>query len=78
MRNVNYKLRKNRRILLECNPSGKTKVSRDKLLQNGFDFAYFTTLYQTKEGSIYYYCYEQGYLAIENNWYLLVEKKENL
>lgn len=77
MRNVNYTLRKNRRILMESNPNGKTKMSRDKLLQKGFDFSYFTNTYKTKEGATYYYCYEQGYLPIENNWYLLVEKKES-
>jgi hypothetical protein len=52
-------------------------MSRDKLLQKGFDFSYFTNTYKTKEGATYYYCYEQGYLPIENNWYLLVEKKES-
>ncbi len=78
MRNVNNILRKNRRILIEANPAGKTKISREKLNQKGFDFNYFTNIYKTKEGSIYYYCYEQGYLPIENNWYLLVERKDNL
>jgi predicted nucleic acid-binding Zn ribbon protein len=78
VRNVNNTLRKNRRILIEANPSGKTKMSREKLIQKGFDFNYFTNIYKTKEGAIYYYCYEQGYLPIENNWYLLVERKENL
>ena len=62
---------------MEANPSGKTKMSREKLIQKGFDFNYFTNVYKTKEGAIYYYCYEQGYLPIENNWFLLVERKEN-
>jgi predicted nucleic acid-binding Zn ribbon protein len=78
MRNVNNTLRKNRRILMEANPSDKTKMSREKLIQKGFDFNYFTNVYRTKEGAIYYYCYEQGYLPIENNWFLLVERKENM
>ncbi len=76
MRNVNYTLRKNRRVLLECNPSGKTKMSRDQLLLKGFDFSYFTNTYKTKDGATYYYCYDQGYLAIDANWYLLVERKK--
>ena len=63
---------------MEANPTGKTKMSREKLIQKGFDFNHFTNIYKTKDGAIYYYCYEQGYLPIENNWYLLVERKENM
>jgi predicted nucleic acid-binding Zn ribbon protein len=78
MRNVNAVLRKNRRILQALNPTGKTRVSRDKLLEKGFDFSYFTSQYKTREGSVYYYCYEQGYLELENNQFLLVIKKDTV
>lgn len=74
IRNVNNVLRKNRRILLELNPGGKTKTTRDKLLQKGFNFTHFIDLYKTKEGTLYYYCYEQGYLPLEDNWVLMVRK----
>lgn len=77
MNNVTNILRKNRRILLELNTKGKTKVNRDKLNDKGFDFNYFTSQYKTKEGSIYHFCYEQGYLPLDNNWYLLVVKGES-
>jgi predicted nucleic acid-binding Zn ribbon protein len=76
MNNVTNILRKNRRILLELNPTGKAKVNRDKLNEKGFDFTYFTSQYVTKEGAIYHFCYEQGYLAMDKNWFLLVVKKE--
>lgn len=76
MNNVTNILRKNRRILLELNPTGKAKVNRDKLNEKGFDFTYFTSQYVTKDGAIYHFCYEQGYLAMDKNWYLLVVKKE--
>jgi hypothetical protein len=75
VRNVNNILRKNRRILMELNTTGKTRLSRDKLNEKGFDFSYFTSLYKTKEGALYHYCYEQGYLEIEGNYFLLVVKK---
>lgn len=75
VRNVNNILRKNRRILLELNTTGKSRVSRDKLTEKGFDFVYYTSTYTTKEGSQYFYCYEQGYLPVEKNYYLLVVKK---
>src|SRR5688572_19823179 len=51
MRNVNNILRKNRRILLDLNPEGKNRVSREKLRTKGFDFNYFTSTYTTKEGA---------------------------
>ncbi len=76
VRNVNNALRKNRRILAALNPSGKTKVSHGKLLEMGFDFRYHTDLYKTKDGAVYFYCYEQGYLPIERDYYLLVVKTD--
>lgn len=77
MRNVNNILRKNRRILMDLNTTGKTRVNRDRLTDRGFDFNYFTGTYTTKEGATYHYCYEQGYLAVDKNWFLLVVKKES-
>ncbi|MEX2233715.1 MAG: hypothetical protein WD824_16235 [Cyclobacteriaceae bacterium] len=76
LRSINNILRKNRRILVSMNPTGKNKVSHEKLIANGFDFNHFTSIYKTREGAFYYYCYEQGYLPIEKNYYLLVVKKE--
>jgi predicted nucleic acid-binding Zn ribbon protein len=78
MRNVNNVLRKNRRILIDLNTTGKSRVSREKLHEKGFDFSLFTSTYVTKEGSVYHYCYEQGYLQVDKNWYLLVVKKETI
>lgn len=76
VRNVNNILRKNRRILLDLNTTGKTRVNHDKLAHKGFDFSYYTSTYTTKEGSLYFYCYEQGYLPVDKNYYLLVVKKD--
>ena len=76
VRNVNNILRRNRRILMTMNPTGKNKVSHDKLKACGFNFNYFTSTYRTREGSQYYYCYDHGYLPIERDWYLLVVKKD--
>jgi hypothetical protein len=76
IKNVNSILKKNRRILVEMNPDGKNKVSREKLKSKGFNFTYFTSTYTTKEGAQYFYCYDQGYLPIEKDYCLLVVKKE--
>lgn len=76
VRNVNNILRKNRRILEELNVDGKTKVPKAKLLQRGFNFDYHTNILHTKAGKIYHFCYEHGYLPIENDWFMLVVRNE--
>ena len=76
VRNVNNILRKNRRILAELNPRGKSKVHRDKLLELGFKFSYFTNVYKTRAGKAYHFCYEQGYLELEDGMYALVIRQE--
>ena len=76
MRKVNRILRKNRKILQELNPNGKTKVHRRKLLAAGFNFTFHTNVYTTKTGNSYFFCYEQGYLSLEENYLMLVEREE--
>lgn len=76
IRNINNILRRNRRILMSMNPTGKSKVTYQNLKARGFDFNYFTSTYRTREGSQYFYCYEHGYLPIDKDLYLLVVKKE--
>lgn len=76
MRRINGILRKNRSILEAYNPDGKSKVEKAQLLRQGFDFTYYTNVYTTKAGKQYFFCYEQGYLPIENDYFALVIKKE--
>ena len=75
MRNINNKLRKNYRILTELNPEGKTKTTKNKLISRGFDFDLITSVYTTKTGNTYYFVYDQGYMAVENEGYVLVKKE---
>ena len=77
MRQVNSILKRNRRIMEELNPDGKIKISRKKLLTKGFNFEYFTNIYQTQTGRKYYFCYESGYLLLDNDEVLLVRKEDN-
>lgn len=74
MRNINNKLRKNYRILSELNIDVKSKTSRSKLLNKGFDFEYFTSILNTKTGNTYYFVYDQGYMALESDFFILVKK----
>ena len=46
--------------------------------EKGFDFRYFTHLYKTKNGSVYFIIYDQAYLPKEgsDDSYLLVHFDE--
>jgi predicted nucleic acid-binding Zn ribbon protein len=74
IRNINNLLRKNYRILEKLNLKGKTKISKTKLISNGFDFQYFTSIYVTKTGNTYYFVYDQGYFLLENDFYVIVKR----
>ena len=75
MRNVKNKLRKNYRILSELNVDGKSKATRAKMINKGFDFDFFTNILHTKTGNTYYFLYDQGYRSLDNDYYMLVKKE---
>ncbi|WP_224491245.1 hypothetical protein [Robertkochia flava] len=74
VRTVNNRLRRNYRILRTLNPDGKARITRSKLLNEGFDFECITRVYTTQKGSTYYFVYDLGYLPLENDMYMLVKK----
>lgn len=78
VRNVTNILKRNRKILADLNPSGKTKTHRDKLSEKGFNFTYHTNTLTTRKGAIYIFFYEQGYVELDNGWLLLVRRDEYL
>lgn len=73
VRNTNNILKKNYKILCELNLTGKTKTSKNTLIQKGFNFNLITSIYTTKTGNQYFYCYNQGYLLLEKEQVLLVK-----
>ena len=74
MRNINNALRKNRRILESIvHEDGKAKISKAKILDKGFNFKYHTQTHTTKKGDTYKLCYDYGYLAIENDFMLVLK-----
>ncbi len=79
IRNVNNALGKNRRILESLFPANEEmyKVNREKLLHHGFQFKYLTHTFTNKKGNTYFFCYEYGYLPLENDWFLVVKRKED-
>ena len=78
VRNVNNVLRKNRNILLNIIPVGEetAKANREKLVNLGFSFKYITHQYQNKKGTIYFFCYDYGYLPLDNDWFLIVKRHD--
>lgn len=76
VRNINNILRKNRRILAELNPDGKTTIHKLKLVEKGYNFNYHTNLYETQQGKLYYFCYDQGFIIHENDKITIVEKQD--
>ena len=77
MRNINNKLRKNYRILSELNTKKKTKTTRAKLLDKGFDFEFYTNQLQTKNGKTFHFVYNQGYLCSDKQQFILVKRDFN-
>ena len=75
VRNMNNQLRKNRRILEEICVSEKAKVTKNTLIQKGFDFNLITSIRTTQKGSTYFFVYDFGYLPLENDFYLIVKDK---
>jgi len=75
IKQINAALKKNRKIMVTLNPGGKTKVHKDKMLTKGYDFKYHTHTYTTKENAKYVFCYDYGYLALDNDWYLLIRNE---
>ena len=75
IRSENQILKRNRKILATLNTRGKTKIKRSQLIDKGFDFNRMTRMYTTKKGHVYFYCYEYGYLNLENDEVLLVRSQ---
>jgi len=76
IRNINNRLRKNYRILDSYSlREGKTKTTRTRLLDKGFDFDFVTNLYTTKKGTTYYFVYDLGYLPLDYDQYMIVKRE---
>lgn len=78
IRQVNYTLRKNRRILQESlGEDAMLKLNKEKLLRQGFDLKYHTHTFTNAKGQTYYFVYDYGYLILEGNQFLIVRRDPN-
>lgn len=79
VRNIQNYLKKNRNILENILIDGveTVKIPKDKLYGQGYQFKYHTHTYINKKGSTYYYCFDYGFLELENQWLLVVRNRED-
>jgi hypothetical protein len=77
LKQINFVLKQNRKILKEKNPDGMIKINREALIKRGFDFDYHTHTCTNQKGETYFYCYEYGYLIVSGDEVLLVKKGIN-
>ena len=74
--NINKILRKNRKILKQFNPEGKTVIRKEHLLKLGFDFNYHTHSRTTPSQNTYYFCYEYGYMFLKDEKILIINQQK--
>jgi predicted nucleic acid-binding Zn ribbon protein len=73
---VNNYLKKNRKILQELlGDQDMAKHPKNRLLEKGFLLKYFTHQFMNAKGNAYIFCYEYGYLLLENEWILVVKRE---
>ncbi|KEO74559.1 hypothetical protein [Anditalea andensis] len=77
VRNISNALRKNRSILEGFLHDQKTlKVTRENMIDKGFQFKYHTDIFINKNRTSYYFCFEYGYLELDNDMYLIVRRND--
>jgi hypothetical protein len=68
-------LKKNKQILSSLlKEEEMVKTTRERLLTKGFQFKYHTHHYENKKGNVYVFCFEYGYLPLDNDWFLIVKR----
>ena len=77
-RSVQHAINKNRRILNELLPTEMemVRIKKERLMNEGFQFRYVTHVRHLKKRSIYYHCYDYGYLMLEEDWCLIFRDSE--
>lgn len=80
VRNINRTLIRNRRILATImqQAGSETCISKDILLQMGFQFKYFTQAFTSADGQVCHCCYDYGYLRLPEEDFLVIKKFENI
>lgn len=72
---INRKLKRNRKILqtLILKSKNELEISREDLLNHGFNFRYFTHIIKDKSGKVFHCCYEFGYQTFSTSETVVVQ-----
>lgn len=69
---VNKQLRKNWKIIKTMNPQGMSTVRKSYLVSMGFQFKYFTHIFKSMKGAVYFFCYDVGLTEISDTHVCIV------
>jgi len=76
IKGIDLILKHNRRILKEAlNGDGSKKISREQLVKKGFRFDFHTHFYTNYKKDQYVFCYDYGYLHLNDDVCLVVKSK---
>ena len=64
---VDEQLKRNRNVLRHFHKTGKTTILKSELHSKGFNPKYFTNYWKTSKNEVYLFCYEYGFLSIEQS-----------
>ncbi len=64
---IDKQLKLNRKLLQHFNRAGKAVIRKQSLLDVGFNPKYFTHYWKNKQGDVYLFCYEYGFLEKNEN-----------
>lgn len=73
---INKQLKLNRKLLAEYNKAGKTTLRTQVLLDLGFNPKVFTHYWRAKNGNVYFFIYEFGFMQIKEHGqqkYLIIQ-----
>lgn len=66
-RQVSTQLLQNYKLLKAFNRAGKATVRAEELLRSGFNPAYFTHFWRNASNQPYLFCYEYGFMPLNEN-----------
>ncbi|HMS30566.1 MAG TPA: hypothetical protein PKD32_12005 [Saprospiraceae bacterium] len=75
VKKTNKVLLNNYKILSLFNPDGKKIINRDRLEHEGYSFEFMTQIITTKKGNQYTFCYDQGFMQLEDGKLILVKRE---
>ncbi|HUS87286.1 MAG TPA: hypothetical protein VMW76_08605 [Bacteroidales bacterium] len=78
VRSVHNILRNNRRIMSDLYDNGRVKVHIDALIVSGYSFTFFTHLVEPEKGPECRYCYEFGYIKLDEDYVRIVKNSSVL